>query len=197
MALLPLFQSTRPRGARLYGGLGKHPLCGVSIHAPARGATASRRPAAPAPPGFNPRARAGRDHCYSAALTSSGVFQSTRPRGARHLLLVRVAGRLIVSIHAPARGATGRSCCRRRRLARFNPRARAGRDLLLRCLGAGCGVSIHAPARGATVARLLDAHGAIVSIHAPARGATILHAGAYDAVQVSIHAPARGATPVV
>ena len=58
----------------------------------------------------------------------------------------------IVSIHAPARGATdGVVVCRR--------------DL---------GVSIHAPARGATVLDYKAHTSMTVSIHAPARGATQL-----------------------
>ena len=101
----------------------------------------------------------------------------------------------IVSIHAPARGATG-----------------------LACPASPCEqVSIHAPARGATITparvRALlgtfqstppragrlsgHAHGRVVarvSIHAPARGATYVARAMCDAIVVSIHAPARGAT---
>ena len=119
----------------------------VSIHAPARGATFIPYPATWLR-GFNPRARAGRDK-NKPATAKSGAFQSTRPRGARPTVIYFVlplpcfnprarAGRdlltddeidkRIVSIHAPARGATysgySRSC--------------------------GTFVSIHAPARGAT-----------------------------------------------
>ena len=57
------------------------------------------------------------------------LFQSTRPRGARHL----------IGLHHSTS-------------PRFNPRARAGRDHLLRYTGLRIGVSIHAPARGATTA---------------------------------------------
>ena len=128
-----VFQSTRPRGARPRCPVGA--VCGrkVSIHAPARGATAMGiklqalikfqstcpRGARPAPhgptspkaPGFNPRARAGRDRpipkgerCRSACFNPRAragrdprlltpcqepeVFQSTRPRGARRSLCV-------------------------------------------------------------------------------------------------------------
>ena len=56
-------------------------------------------------------------------------FQSTRPRGARPSSKVKLLSRHLVSIHAPARGAT----CRR-----SNYWSRAY-------------VSIHAPARGATM----------------------------------------------
>ena len=55
------FQSTRPRGARLavFGQrLGNVP---VSIHAPARGATSIPPTSDILKPGFNPRAREGRD----------------------------------------------------------------------------------------------------------------------------------------
>ena len=53
-------------------------------------------------------------------------FQLTRPRGARLGRLV-VVRRLVVSTHAPARGATSRRrACRGRRS--FNSRAREGRD---------------------------------------------------------------------
>ena len=54
-----MFQSTRPRGARLKKlKLVKEPL--VSIHAPTRGATTRTHWTAICP-GFNPRAHAGRD----------------------------------------------------------------------------------------------------------------------------------------
>ena len=99
------FQSTRPRGARLGEGDGFHGFVVVSIHAPARGATRNPLP-------------------------------TRRWRG--------------VSIHAPARGAT--SCDGRASTTRsgFNPRAREGRDQELESAGAEREVSIHAPARGAT-----------------------------------------------
>ena len=61
--LLRMFQSTRPRGARLAGS------------GPDR---ASNRC-------FNPRARGGRDAESQAELQMLRKFQSTRPRGARPL----------------------------------------------------------------------------------------------------------------
>mgnify|MGYP000847081888 CR=1 FL=1 len=107
----------------------------------------------------------------------------------------RVINLIIVSIHAPARGATCHHLMR------------------LTC----CNVSIHAPARGATYSSMLlyslysgfnprpCARGdyainnysqidSVVSIHAPARGATISLSSFYYSYNVSIHAPARGAT---
>ena len=120
---------------------------------------------------------------------------------------------LMVSIHAPAWGATmPLAACYQ--LKRFNPRTRVGCDALI-CLvqksywfqsthprgvrlrwhtaSVAKAVSIHAPAWGATcmspLARLF-----LVSIHAPAWGATFSRVGYSIAHIVSIHAPAWGAT---
>ena len=101
------FQSTRPRGARrlahLFAGL--HP--GVSIHAPARGAT-DKKGRGTKEISFNPRARAGRDPSIRHHPLTPPTFQSTRPRGARLVLPPKSVG-----------------------CSRFNPRARAGRDWLV------------------------------------------------------------------
>ena len=151
-----MFQSTRPRGARLHDLVCHHHFYLVSIHAPARGATGSGGCPLLRPNCFNPRAREGRDsdlrwhsaigdwvsiHAPARGATMEGSidsvlankFQSTRPRGAR-------PGRTLPQI---------RSSC-------FNPRAREGRD---------------------AVVLLAQALGETVSIHAPARGATRRHAG--------------------
>src|SRR5690606_30845343 len=94
------------------------------------------------------RPRGARPRTFSA-LRSNGMFQSTRPRGARHRK---------TAFSVP------HSC--------FNPRAREGRDLLRVFDLFQVRVSIHAPARGATcVLRRAVAH-IMVSTHAPARGAT-------------------------
>ena len=98
-----MFQSTRPRGARL-----------------------RRIPFVISSSSFNPRARVGRDHAESAQLAIfkrfnprarvgrdqinryswlSYRFQSTRPRGAR-LYPKKQPVLFSVSIHAPAWGAT-------------------------------------------------------------------------------------------
>ena len=95
---------------------------------------------------FNPRARTGRDYPTKSWLFCV-EFQSTRPHGARLFVLFCCPG-LLVSIHAPARGATrinhyiARVCVSihapargatpltlgRFRQSCFNPRARTGRD---------------------------------------------------------------------
>ncbi len=166
---------------------------GVSIHAPARGATKlaaiagkgaefqstrphGARPAAHhtahAGSSFNPRARTGRDVRTRRCWAQCRAFQSTRPHGARPRLPSMPQRPTAVSIHAPARGATDDWHEARRAWA----------------------VSIHAPARGATYARHAQSGVRQVSIHAPARGATSWHASWHASWHVSIHAPARGAT---
>ena len=82
-ASLFVFQSTRPRGARPWSLPpvvdGPH----VSIHAPARGATAPVAFLMPSTSCFNPRAREGRDGRGDVSRPRGILFQSTRPRGAR------------------------------------------------------------------------------------------------------------------
>ena len=123
---------------------------GVSIHAPARGATPRLVSQTWSTISFQFTRPQGARRYALSAMAEEGWFQFTRPQGARH----------------EAEGAEAVH-------ASFNSRARKGRDragahhrLDLRR------VSIHAPARGATVA-LLGLFGfSKVSIHAPARGAT-------------------------
>ena len=79
---------------------------------------------------------------------------------------------ILVSIHAPTRGAT-----------RVSPARRSCQR-----------VSIHAPTRGATLICIVHFAGTLVSIHAPTRGATYNASTAAKFFKVSIHAPTRGAT---
>jgi len=122
-----VFQSTRPRGARPFSP-------GVDSAIPTFQSTRPRgaRPAS----GYN--------------VVVLVPFQSTRPRGARlyrpfrkrtgavvsihapargaTLPVAHIKPMLVVSIHAPARGATATTTGRPSAMKRFNPRARAGRD---------------------------------------------------------------------
>ena len=89
-------------------GLSSMPYCHISIHAPAWGATEN---------GENRPVRK--------------LFQSTRPRGARRILVCPIDTLLVISIHAPAWGATMRRKTLSAPSRNFNPRARVGRDSLL------------------------------------------------------------------
>ncbi len=122
------------------------------------------------------------------------TFQSTRPRGARHLLPSERFLRGDVSIHAPTRGATLPPTQFPQTILSFNPRAHAGRD--------GCRSATNwyrhwfqsTRPRGARHNSLVGGQPEGVSIHAPTRGATNWIANIYCHQHVSIHAPTRGAT---
>ena len=109
------------------------------------------------------------------ALRGSSIskFQSTLPRGERPQGGWRLDHGQVVSIHAPAGGATATSASWTRKAL----------------------VSIHAPAGGATGVSVSRDLVQIVSIHAPAGGATAAKQRANrPEIFVSIHAPAGGAT---
>ena len=120
---------------------------------------------------FNPRARVGRDLLLLFCFEDHITFQSTRPRGARRKAAIEAA-ESVVSIHAPAWGAT----------------CQAGIS------SNAAQVSIHAPAWGATITICPDCGEFFVSIHAPAWGATASCLSKNRSKNVSIHAPAWGAT---
>ena len=121
------FQSTRPRGARRVVPPGDHRIMRFQSTRPrgARRTSSDRRHDSAS---FNPRARAGRDD------------QAVHHRHAQ-------VG--VVSIHAPARGATVRSRLRHGRTMFQSTRPRGARPDGKRLPDTRL-VSIHAPARGAT-----------------------------------------------
>ena len=100
-----MFQSTRPRGAR-------------------QGQRASRSDEK----GFNPRAREGRDLIASMPEHTLPSFNPRAREGRDNPALPSGTVVEIVSIHAPARGATLRSTLVGLIGQSFNPRAREGRD---------------------------------------------------------------------
>ena len=77
-------------------------------------------------------------------------FQSTLPRGERRCKLFGRGNRQRISIHAPARGATGCVPGKGTDGAHFNPRSREGSDQSCTDRRSFWHISIHAPARGAT-----------------------------------------------
>ena len=143
------FQSTLPRGERRRQGNARTYPCQVSIHAPAWGATSSPRWSRETPtfqstlprgerpsreecgyPSacFNPRSRVGSDSAHPSAVACGCSFNPRSrvgsDRGWRSILKP-----IIVSIHAPAWGATlwqQQPCLR---TYCFNPRSRVGSDL--------------------------------------------------------------------
>ena len=188
------FQSTRPRRARLLAVTATLTL----------GAFQSTRPR-----------RARQDTLGTTYWWP--LFQSTRPRRARLTESLEYSQNIHVSIHAPAKGATGRFCRVGAPTSRFNPRAREGRDLKISLRKSNttsfnpraregrdstAAVAIARwwpfqstrPRRARLAADLLPPTALGVSIHAPAKGATVEARDALGCPGVSIHAPAKGAT---
>ena len=100
---------------------------------------------------FNPRSREGSD--------IAGNFD--------------VFFRVLISIHAPAKGAT--ICILNARMWKsyFNPRSREGSDIYhVKANSWHDFISIHAPAKGATQPTNHISREPRISIHAPAKGAT-------------------------
>ena len=212
----------------------------ISIHAPPRGATIAADTARLATFKFQfTPLREGRPFPVATRLSRSIDFNS-RPsaRGdalrvrSRWLLPVHFNSRpsargdkrawrndancVLISIHAPPRGATPpaqpqiRTAC----VFQFTP-LREGRRRIS-CACAATFISIHAPPRGATYSTIVAGESEQISIHAPPRGATERnhrsneHAGNFNSrpsargdvasgtialqVVISIHAPPRGAT---
>ena len=142
------FRSTLPRGERRSATTDKRGQCS-----------------------FDPRSRVGSDRADCRSRHACGRFDP-RSRVGSDRAGRRLYAPPLVSIHAPAWGATPQSDCPRGWRC-FDPRSRVGSDRVLTERSKLLGVSIHAPAWGATagdegaVARL------VVSIHAPAWGATV------------------------
>ena len=101
-------------------------------------------------------------------------FQSTHPRGVRPASSPDVVQADIVSIHAPAWGATCRHPGRSARNGRFNPRTRVGCDLSLTLTMSDLGKFQSTHPRGVRhCGQPAEPERHPVSIHAPAWGATV------------------------
>ena len=145
---------------------------------------------------FNPRSRMGSDTALRMICLNAACNFNPRSRMGSDRHPGQTGGRDIISIHAPAWGATRRRrrwcerCCHfnpRSRMGSdpwmsagtararyFNPRSRMGSDpvLPITCT-VFLAISIHAPAWGATTAATQRLRGKLISIHAPAWGATV------------------------
>ena len=160
-----LFQFTHPRGVRC--NLQRTPgYLRVSIHAPARGAIRGRS-FVDSYRCFNSRTREGCD-VSPGPRSSTSRFQFTHPRGVRCWSNARTPY-LVVSIHAPARGAINFSLSIMFKYS-FNSRTREGCDSTKT---SSCLLLLFQFTHPRGVRYFLDdvAKAVAVSIHAPARGA--------------------------
>ena len=184
----------RARVGRDLGRSGQYPAGGVSIRAPAWGATNLTPPTYQLGTGFNPRARVGRDTKYRRWAYTFETVSIRAPAWGATMPRAFTAAYATVSIRAPAWGATRTGRRFAKRQLRFNPRARVGRDGGLTLTVTTTVVSIRAPAWGATRLYAADLRRPGVSIRAPAWGATRQAHAQAACCNVSIRAPAWGAT---
>ena len=188
------FQSTPPRGGATAMEDNKPADTWISIHAPARGGVAAYQLKIDALEiSIHAPARGGR-HISCGQIFHIKEFQSTPPRGERPMSADAALPRhhfnprpregsdvdrlmpedsSVISIHAPARGATGASPSRPWLGSHFNPRPREGSDETARSFPILHKSFQSTPPRG----ERRDVHhsGGVyraISIHAPARGAT-------------------------
>ena len=122
----------------------------ISIHAPARGATVYDTYVSDSAKFQSTLPRGERLRGRIPNILFTDPFQSTLPRGERRSPREPDRGYSLISIHAPARGATDSA----------------------KNTSYDTSISIHAPARGATQGREDHMDRLTISIHAPARGAT-------------------------
>ena len=121
---------------------------------------------------FNPRSREGSDNFLFCSFTQALKFQSTLPR--RERLFTRLLQFLphLISIHAPAKGAT--------------------------CTSTSFGdmdiISIHAPAKGATFCDCISHNICKFQSTLPRRERLSSIFSPIPLLIISIHAPAKGAT---
>ena len=101
------FQSTHPRGVRLAYCVTKEKEINFNPR-PREGCDERTTRSRLSPPDFNPRTREGCDMPMTLRASRCCTFQSTHPRGVRHKVTREPFLALMISIHAPARGATSR-----------------------------------------------------------------------------------------
>ena len=163
---------------------------------------------------FNPRPHTRGDGPCRLSYTHVFEFQSTPPRGRRQLVVDHGCSLSVVSIHAPARGATDWFCNaiassrfqstlpREGRQAgkphltgslSFNPRPHARGDYFSLSASSWWVVSIHAPTRGATTFAVFPKTHLCFNPRPHARGDDF-YTELTACKIVSIHAPTRGAT---
>ena len=100
---------------------------GISIHAPVKGATAQGgNPALPAL-NFNPRSREGSDNS-GYVRRMNRIYFNPRSREGSDRSILNTTLHNIISIHAPAKGATSAPSRTRVLNNNFNPRSREGSD---------------------------------------------------------------------
>ena len=192
----------------------------ISIHAPARGATAGITATQNLSQDFNPRSREGSDTVCSPFVISSQYFNprsregSDLPswciwsmasiisihapaRGATKVTVHFNQNHSNISIHAPARGATGDAKDIWLAVRNFNPRSREGSDH--KCISSASKMRYFNPRsrEGSDIQPTRNKRETADKFQStlPRGERRALLGTLTNDEQISIHAPARGATP--
>ena len=99
----------------------------ISIHAPVKGATRSSAGSRPCRRHFNPRSREGSDDHAGQGHKQDEDF-NPRSREGSDRVVAALPGRIVISIHAPVKGATRLFVSPSPDPPNFNPRSREGSD---------------------------------------------------------------------
>ena len=167
-----LFQSTLPRRERLSSTSFSVSMVLFQSTLPRR-----ERPPSACPRScrrnFNPRSREGSDVGNSISYIAENHFNPRSREGSDPSMRRNHSFSVLISIHAPAKGATLGISPLAKCVRYFNPRSREGSDTpIIPQLAAVLPISIHAPAKGATYRSAHWSEARSISIHAPAKGAT-------------------------
>ena len=104
--LVIVFQSTLPRRERRGRDGGLRGRAGISIHAPAKGATSASILGGDTMQNFNPRSREGSDRMEDDRFPDTVEISIHAPAKGATVRPAGVCRRRDISIHAPAKGAT-------------------------------------------------------------------------------------------
>ena len=129
--LLVVFQSTLPHGERRLSSYSTAPAAHISIHAPARGATGGQQRILSIGPLFQSTLPHGERQPIRTPLTRAGTNFNPRSRTGSDAMALEYHALNLISIHAPARGATRQPSAASVYPADFNPRSRTGSDVTI------------------------------------------------------------------
>ena len=123
----------------------------ISIHAPAKGATYPACVRSSMSSYFNPRSREGSDVPRQLGHSGHLDFNPRSREGSDDSAEGALRNQYLISIHAPAKGATLLLSSFFQLSPNFNPRSREGSDVIrIARWVVRPKISIHAPAKGAT-----------------------------------------------
>ena len=166
----------------------------ISIHAPAKGATCMERMQRVKLSFQSTLPRRERRHCQLFDYYHY-QFQSTLPRRERRLTADDPQVCNVISIHAPAKGATLLRDRLFRRMPLFQSTLpRRERPAVTMLAEAAEGISIHAPAKGATATPVFSRDWMTRNFNPRSREGSDKNALYPQFMVISIHAPAKGAT---